>query len=304
MKDQKRAMVLGSFIADALALGAHWVYNTNVIDKKFGRVDRYHDPLTSYHGDKKAGEQTHYGDQMLVLLESVEAAAGFELETFAQNWRLLFDTYTGYFDHATKDTLGNLAKGQDNYSCGSQSDDLAGASRIAPLCYVYSRDTDRLVQTARLQTAFTHNNEIVMDAAEFFARTMAKVLGGAAPIQAVDEVVNQHFKDTALETLVADGLESRNTETRQAIAGFGQMCGTQAALPGTIHLIAKYEDDFNAALVENVMAGGDSSARGMLVGAIFGAFHGRDAIPAVWLDELKSKNRVEKLLDRLDGKMS
>ncbi len=35
MKDKLRAMVMGAFVGDALALGAHWVYNTNVIDKKF-----------------------------------------------------------------------------------------------------------------------------------------------------------------------------------------------------------------------------------------------------------------------------
>jgi len=304
MKDKIRAMVLGSFVADALALGAHWVYNTNVIDKKFGRVESYHDPLTSYHGGKTAGEHTHYGDQMLVLLESVDAASGFELKSFAKLWRLLFDTYQGYFDHATKDTLENLSKGKDIDSCGSESDDLAGASRIAPVCYAHFRDTDKLVQAARLQTAFTHNNTTVIDAAEFFVRTVIKILGGATPLQAMDEVVNQNFKGKAIEKHVIDGLDSKKVDSRQAIADFGQMCSIDSAFPGTIHLIAKYEENFESALVENVMAGGDSSARGMLVGMVLGAYQGFDAIPALWLDGLKSKNRVEELMDSLDAKVS
>ena len=41
MKDNPKAMVLASFAADALSLGVHWIYNTNVIDKKWGRVDKY-----------------------------------------------------------------------------------------------------------------------------------------------------------------------------------------------------------------------------------------------------------------------
>ncbi len=303
MKDKIRAMILGSFIADALALGVHWVYNTNVIDKKFGRVESYHDPLTSYHGGKTAGEHTHYGDQMLVLLESVEAASGFELESFARLWRLLFDTYKGYFDHATKDTLENLSEGKDIHSCGSDSDDLAGASRIAPLCYLHYRDTDKLVQAARLQTAFTHNNTTVIDAAEFFCRTVVKILGGATPLQAMDEVVNHNFKKEAIEKHVIDGLNSKEVETRQAIANFGQMCSIDSAFPGTIHLIAKYEENFEVALVENVMAGGDSSARGILVGMVLGAYHGFDAIPSMWLDGLKSKTRVEKLINSIDAKV-
>jgi ADP-ribosylglycohydrolase len=304
MKDKIRAMVLGSFVADALALGAHWVYNTNVIDKKFGRVAGYNDPLTSYHGEKKAGEHTHYGDQMLVLLESVEEVSGFELKAFARHWRLLFDTYPGYFDHATKDTLKNLSEGKDVNSCGSESDDLAGASRIAPVCYAHCRNTDQLVQAARLQTAFTHNNSNVIDAAELFARTAAKIITGASPVQAIDEVAGQYFKGSTIEKLVIDGLDSKEIDTRQAVADFGQMCSIDAALPGTIHLIAKYEDDFETALVENVMAGGDSSARGMLVGMVLGTYLGLDAIPSLWLDGLQSKTRVEELMDGLDAKIS
>ena len=72
-----KAAVIGAFVADALSLGVHWVYNTGVIDKKLGRVEHYYDPLTSYHKGKKAGDFTHYGDQMLVLLESV-SGGGFD----------------------------------------------------------------------------------------------------------------------------------------------------------------------------------------------------------------------------------
>ncbi|MGA2940205.1 MAG: ADP-ribosylglycohydrolase family protein, partial [Syntrophobacteraceae bacterium] len=37
------------------------------------------------------------------------------------------------------------------------------------------------------------------------------------------------------------------------------------------------------ALVENVMAGGDSAARGLVVGMILGAHLGFEAIPSEWL---------------------
>ncbi|MBW2177923.1 MAG: ADP-ribosylglycohydrolase family protein [Deltaproteobacteria bacterium] len=299
MKDRLNAMVLGSLVADALSLGSHWVYNTNVIDRKFGRVDGYHDPLTSFHKGKKAGEQTHYGDQVLVLMASLEAVSGFDLEDFAQRWRLFFETYTGYFDHATKDTLQHLSDGKDIHTCGSESDDLAGASRIAPLCHVYAGDVEKLVAAVRQQTAFTHDNATVIETADFFSRTVAKVLGGAAPLQAVDEVVGDRFKGSTIASLVKDGLDSAERETRQVIADFGQECSIEAALPGAIHLIARYENDFEAALVENVMAGGDSSARGMPAAMILGAHHGMEAIPGQWLDGLASRARVEEFFSSI-----
>ena len=298
MNDRIRATVWGAFIADALALGVHWVYNTRVIDKKFGRVEGYLDPMTSYHKGKRGGEQTHYGDQMQVLMDSVAAVSGFDLEDFSGRWRNMFESYTGYFDHATKDTLKNLSAGKDITTCGSTSDDLAGASRIAPLFTVYAKDPEKLFAAARRQTAFTHNNADVIAAAEFFARTTAAVMAGANPLEAVAAVVEDHFKGSTLETLVMDGLDSREMDTRQSIADFGQVCSIEAALPGVMHLVARYADDFKAALVENIMAGGDSAARGMPVAMILGAHLGMDAIPGPWLEGLAAKTEIENALHR------
>ena len=296
MKDKIKAAVLGSFIADALALGVHWVYNTRVIDKKFGRVDGYLDPLTSYHKGKRAGEQTHYGDQMQVLMESIATVPGFDLEDFSMRWQTLFESYTGYLDGATKDTLHNLSAGKDINACGSASDDLAGASRIAPLFSVYPDNLENLVAAARRQTAFTHNNTDVTAVAEFLARTTAAVLAGANPLEAVDSVVDGHFKGNVIEMLVMDGLDSQEMDTRQEIADFGQACSVEAALPGVIHLIARYTDHFKEALVENIMAGGDSAARGMPVAMVLGAHLGMGAIPGSWLEGLASREHVEQLL--------
>lgn len=36
MTTPQTAMVLASFVADSLALGAHWIYDTADIDRKFG----------------------------------------------------------------------------------------------------------------------------------------------------------------------------------------------------------------------------------------------------------------------------
>ena len=63
MENAAKAMVLGSFVADSLALGAHWIYDTALIQKELGRVDALRAPRPdSYHPSKKKGEFTHYGD--------------------------------------------------------------------------------------------------------------------------------------------------------------------------------------------------------------------------------------------------
>jgi ADP-ribosylglycohydrolase len=293
-----KAAVIGAFVADALSLGVHWVYNTGVIDKKLGRVEHYHDPLTSYHKGKKAGDFTHYGDQMLVLLESMHGD-GFDAHRFADMWRTFFSDYGGYFDQATKTTLENMEAGKGLTDSASESDDLAGASRLAALVPVYHDNLEQLVSAARAQTRITHNNDQVLLSADFFARSVFSVLGGQAPQAAMQATLDTHFSDSSIAPLITMGLESRDRETRETIAEFGQMCSVEAGLPGAVHLICRYAEDFKSAMVENVMAGGDSSARGMMAGMVLGATHGLEAIPAAWQTGMTADQRINTLLDNL-----
>lgn len=301
MNDKAKGMVIGSFVGDALALGVHWIYNTRVIDKKWGRVETYIKPeRPTYHPTKDMGEFTHYGDQTLVLLRSIVAAGGFDLDHFARDWQDFFACYDGYFDEATKGTLANLSSGKDIKSSGFPSLDLAGAARIAPVVYCYRNDLKNLIAGARAQTAFTHNTDPVAASAEYFARVAFKVLGGETPLSAIHAVMDQGFHEEPFSRWVRKGLESINKETREAIMDFGQMCEVEAAFPSVIHLIAKYENDFREALIENVMAGGDSAGRGLLVGMILGAQLGMDAIPREWLKDLKAYVEIMELVDSIN----
>jgi len=293
-----KAAIFGAFVADALSLGVHWVYNTGVIDKKLGRVEQYYDPLTSYHKGKKAGDFTHYGDQMLVLLESV-SGGGFDAHRFAERWRAFFSDYGGYVDQATKSTLANMDAGKGLTDSASESDDLAGASRLAALVSVYHDDLEQLVSAARAQTRITHNDDRVLLSADFFARSVFAVLGGQPPLAAMQATLDAHFSDSPIAMLITMGMESRDRDTRETIAEFGQTCSVEAGLPGAVHLISRYADDFKTAMVENVMAGGDSSARGMLSGMVLGAAHGMGAIPEPWQTGMTASQRINTCLDHL-----
>jgi ADP-ribosylglycohydrolase len=47
------------------------------------------------------------------------------------------------------------------------------------------------------------------------------------------------------------------------------------------------------------MAGGDSAARGMIVGMVLGAHLGMESLPQHWIDDLKGKANILILLDDL-----
>ena len=301
MTENRRSLVLASFAADSLALGVHWIYDAEKIKKDFGRVDGLRKPLPkSYHPTKEKGEFTHYGDQTFVLLESVAARKGFDLSDFSIRWRELFKTYRGYVDQATRTTLQNLAQGKTPEEAGSSSSDLSGAARIAPLVYRYHRDPETLVKAARAQTQMTHNNPLVIDSAEFFARVCCEVLEGAAPVQALTAVAAQRFDGHPLSAWVKAGLDSVGSDPVSTIVRFGQSCHTDEAFPGVVHLIGAYEKDLKEALVQAVMAGGDSAGRGLLVGMVLGAHRGDQGLPKDWVSGLKRGGDILRLLDQIE----
>lgn len=297
--DNQKTMVLASFVADSLALGAHWIYDTEVIQKSFGRVDGLLEPAPdSYHAGKQMGEFTHYGDQALVLLQSMAANKGFDLQDFSSRWQALFGDYRGYVDQATRTTLDGYASGKGAENAGSPSQDLAGAARVAPIVYFCRHDLGALVDASRAQTRMTHNNEITVDSAEFFARLAWEVLNDLAPVEAMQKVSREHFQDHPISEWVRAGIESKATDSLSAISRFGQSCYTEQAFPGVVQLIARHENDPTEALIQAVMAGGDSAARGMIVGMVLGANSRAASLPGEWLSQLGKKAHILELLER------
>ncbi|RJR22361.1 MAG: ADP-ribosylglycohydrolase family protein [Desulfobacteraceae bacterium] len=233
------------------------------------------------------------------VLISVSAMKGFDLEDFSNRWRTLFSSYKGYLDQATRVTLSNYASGKKAREAGSTSDDISGAARIAPLGALYANDLDAFVLSARTQTNMTHSNQVTIDCAEFFAHIIFLVLNGTSPSKAIDKASSFFSGGSPVAKLIKDGLASLKTDTTSAIMQFGQSCHTPDALPGIIHIVSAYENDFKESLIQAVMAGGDNAARAMASGMILGAHLGLEAIPDEWVSELKQKSHIMKLVENL-----
>ncbi|WP_028584151.1 ADP-ribosylglycohydrolase family protein [Desulfogranum mediterraneum] len=300
MTDNAIAMVLASFTADALALAPHWIYDTQAIKEQFGRVDQLLQPRPgSYHAGKKRGDFTHYGDQALVLLQSLARHQGFQLDAFCRDWQQLFRAdYTGYLDGATNTTLAKLEEGTEAESCGSSSADLGGAARIAPLIFWYHQEEEALLRAVSAQTEMTHNHPATVAGALFLARSVAAILRGDEPRTAITRTLEAGLADLDLDIRLRSALDSEDQDSGEVIRGFGQACSISSALPGAVHLVLAHPDDLQAALIANVMAGGDSAARGLAAGMLLGAHLGVEQIPQPWLREMSAYQQIMTLLAR------
>lgn len=294
-------MLLGSFLGDSHALSVHWIYNTRAIDKKVGRVEELTAPIVkTFHPNRGKGEFTHYGDQTFFLLEYLSEHKDFIKDDFLLSWADYMRSYDGYMDHATKETLKNVDKEKQGSGAASLSHDLGGAARTAPLIYRFATDRNKTIRTCGEQTAATHNNENVVDSSAFFAELALSILGGKNVEESLEAVINALPESSSLRELAAAGMDSKGADSRETIANFGQACPVEKLFPGTIHLILTYQDDLREALIQNAGAGGDSAARGLMVGMVLGAYHGAKTLPQSWLDELTTREKILAIAEKID----
>ena len=293
---QKQNIVLYSFIGDALSLGPHWIYDQQEIATKAGEITGYLDPISNYHPGKKAGDFTHYGDQATVLLESIADLNRFDMEDFAQSWLEFWETEGkhSYQDGATKTTLQNLKAGKPTMQCASNSHDLAGASRMTPLFLLDWNSDEDLVAAVKEQTRFTHNDAQVIEAGEFFCRVALAVATGTNIPEALKNVADRKWEALPKEWLsLAKEGQVTSADPLLVAKEIGLTCHVAHAFQVCCDLLLRYPDDPKTALITNVKAGGDSAARGLVLGMIYGASPEPKPLPKAWMDELSVELSIE-----------
>jgi len=295
VKSSVYGAIYGALVADAFALGAHWIYDCDEIKEKFPKLEGFYDPETQYHGSKKAGDFTHYGDQTLWLLESISLEKEFSIASFSTRWIEYMSKYEGYIEGASKTSFENLNAGKSPLESGSSSQDLSVVGRIAPLALLYCDEQKNFEDNAVLQTKMTHASHESIKATRFFSQLLYLILQGYQPKNSI-KVMLDASEDEIEKKWIKVALASIEHDSVDAIQSCGQSCNVKGACPSALHLILKYENNYAEAMRQNVYAGGDSAARGMVVGMILGAYKGIDSIPKAWIDKLSSKDRIEKYI--------
>lgn len=276
-------LVLASLIGDALALGPHWEYDPSAIAEKLGDCDRYHAPIRDYHPGKTAGDHTHYGDQARLLAQHLYEAGEWDAADFKARWVEYWESSESYRDHATLDTLKT--------GRASSSNELGGAARLAPLlAFLAGCPIEERVAAAREQTAITHDNPIALDAAEFVTRVSDALLNGSTFLEAAKTASTEgRYTELRPADLLHQIEAQAANDAIDAIGELGRACPTPQALPSALFIALKHGENPAEALAINARAGGDSAARGLVLGLWLGARHGTDWIPAEWREGLTSR---------------
>lgn len=292
LTNRQSGLLFGSYCADALSLGVHWIYDANELAQKHGRVTEHKAPgADSYHPHKEAGDQGHVGDQSLCLLKFLTRERKWDPSNFMDDWLGMWPDYNDYVDGATKATLANVQNQTDKTQGGSDSVEIAGPARIAPLIAFLSNSSEsEVVKAAVEQTMLTHRSKEAEESATFLAKAGYRLIHGANLL----DTLNETAPEWALKK--ADSVLSENAV--DAIGKLGPACSISSALPSVLYLTIKHGSDIETAFIENAMAGGDNCARGLVLGMLLGAADGMASIPNHWVENLKAQTDLVDFLNQ------
>ena len=173
-------LVIGALVADAAAMGLHWIYDSERVREVGGAEPEFMEPdLAHYkgvpayfaHKGKKPGDPTHYGEQLMVAVESLENTQGtldpidYE-KTFCDHFGP-GGSWVGYIDYATRETLRNIDDAEREFNAVTKTMDLGE----------YESDRSHIVSA------------VMANASKFRGEKLAQALEQAVKIRAGDDPV-------------------------------------------------------------------------------------------------------------------
>ena len=316
LQDRLRGMIWGQLVGDAAALGTHWIYNLSELAAVYPEgVDGFEEPKEGhYHFGKKPGDQTHYGDAALVLLESVAEEGKFNPVRFGRAFvgRLNPESYKGYIDHSTRGTIESKLNFEEvhpslefDFQRGADDDQLATATSIGPVIAAHFGHPD-LMGIVEKVTRVRQNNARAVAYMKAHARILLELLKGRDIHSSLHRVEEIARKDSEFGPELRRKFESAfkllSRSVEEATDKLGQSCPLISSFPSALHGLLQYRDSFERAVLDVIRAGGDNAGRAAMVGGWLGAHLGMEGIPEGWRKRLTKHDAIHGWVERIVGK--
>ncbi len=376
---RQRNAIVGALVADAAAVGLHWLYDQQRVQELSGERPEFtntkasdYDGYPGYfaHDAKNTGDFSQYGEQAMVMLQSLAANAGrYSKVHYEQLFRSTFGSggrYVGYIDRPTRDTLDQIAHAEQQAIATAKAQPFSGTDddkhRLITKVIANMQKHSGSALTTAIESAvrLTHNDDAMVAYALSLVDHLSSIAGyhGADDVQlpavsklpalialyhestelniAVESAVRvTNNADLAVESgqlvsamicnaITTGTIESAlqaavqkdtgtiaplmqaahkhsNNHSIEVVAEIGMSCNLEFGLPCALHIL-QHSSSYQQAIRTNILAGGDSCGRAIVIGAIAGAVYGTEGnngIPAQWITKLNRLPEVDDLLNSL-----
>ncbi len=308
--------LLGSLVADAVAMPVHWYYDRTALKRDYGTIVDYvapknphpdsilwrsaYTPLNAkgeilhdqaiywgrrgvhYHQFLKAGQNTLNFQLSRRLYDQVLRDGYYDadawLETYIDFMRTPGRHCDTYVEEYHRHFFTNYARGKKPRACGCEDVHIGGLAMIPALFDSLDLGPEKMREVVREHVALTHKDKDVLRAADVFVRILLALRAGMT----LRETILVEAPDWISEAKISRWIKEPN----ETVIGqrLSPACYIPDAFPAALYLAWKYSDDFSAGICANAEVGGDSCHRGAVVGGILGLVN---AIPDVWLRGLE-----------------
>ena len=281
--------VFGSLCGDALGMPVGG-WPPEQIKEVHGRLD------SMRPGRLAKGSYTDDSQMMLSVLETLVKHKKIEPQDLARRFAENFEPERGYGGR-TYDALNRLRNGADWRSISSDSWANGAAMRVGVVGAFFAGHFDEIKKAALAQCRVTHTHPLAQAGAcaQALAVGLACDLGAKGEKPQTDivtaylaeqiEDISPEAADRLLALPDTQGLTEE--ECQDALwAEYEMNLRTMEAVCPALGAFL-WADSFKDAVVMAVSLGGDTDTIGAMAGAMAGAYHGLDAIPKAWLDDLE-----------------
>ncbi|CAB1326815.1 unnamed protein product [Coregonus sp. 'balchen'] len=247
LADRALGAIIGSAVADAAAQPLHWVYDLDKLDVFLNEAPtpEFRPKSANPFYRRDTGNQSCYGDQAFVLLESLSECGGLNVDDLRKR------TYNFFGPRSEYDTPVNDPY-RDRSGCETdfQPD---GIAKLAPIVALYAGKPD-LLEKVEEAVRVTQNNDACVAETLAAARILEHFILNGPDANVLDSVLDQ----------LTDPNRKQPQDLDKAVVGLPG--AFQAALHGV--LTAK---EFDQAIRDTMVCGGCTCSRSSFIGACLGA---------------------------------
>lgn len=254
------------------------------------------------------GRYTDDTQMMIGIIETLIEKNGFDPAYCAQRFVENFEPYRGYGGRIYG-IMDKLRKGYRWDEVGTDSFGNGCCMRIAPIGLFYANDINALIENARLSSIITHKDKEAVWAAILFAYAVSVSFKMALNKQKIEK---QKFIQTICKpfdkTKIVKELEKyKNLNTDDISKNISRVygCGVMAikSVPCAIYSFL-HSKDFEQAVTNAILCGGDTDTVGAMTGALAGSFYGISNIPEKYINILEESDKGKSYILNLSKKLS
>ena len=272
----KQNALAGALIADAAALGLHWLYDQEHIARieatgslLFRQPDSnvYQDVKGYFaQGARRAGQLSHYGESAR-LVAQICGQGQYSTEAHQQAFFKAFGpcgTFNGYADRPTKALIGKMLNEADDIETPSGADDdqFPGLCPVAGM-FAHGYPIAKTIEAVEVISV----DELVKESAEALYTCLELLAEGTVLHAALQQSADA--SSGPIGQLLQEAMAISKYEPLEVAQHYGLACHMKQGMPLVWHILNNV-DSFGAAIYDNVKCGGDSCGRAMVLGAIAG----------------------------------